>query len=186
MDDEQDGKEKGDEHQEDEEDDAIDSKEKVVMQSCPDVSLRRVRRLLRKHKGDPNKVIDVLFEEQAAQDAEEEEEKPINQESTSNAVDDKSKEQKDMESNEHEEELNEPTKESPIEEQDNEPASTPENIKKPKEKKLTAREKKRLAKQRQKQNKIAKLQAEASTSSNPDNSTQDINRVTSSMKQLYI
>lgn len=184
--DEQDEKENGDEHQEEEEEDAIDSKEKVVMQSCPDVSLRRVRRLLRKHKGDPNKVIDVLFEEQAAQDAGEEEEKSINQESAPDVVDDKSNEQKDMESKEDEKELDEPSKESPIAEQDNQLASTPENTKKPKEKKLTAREKKRLAKQRQKQNKIAKLQAEASTPSNPDNSTQDVNRVTSSMKQLYI
>ncbi|KAI7885276.1 cysteine proteinase [Lichtheimia hyalospora FSU 10163] len=175
----------GEEHQEEQED-AIDSKEKVVMQSCPEVSLRRIRRLLRKHKGDPNKVIDVIFEEQTAQDVgEEQEEKPINQENN-DSVTDKLNEPKNEEPKEHEESLNEPRKESTLAEQHDPSESTFKDTKKPKEKKLTRQEKKRMAKQRQKQNKIAKLQAAASTPSNLDSSFQDTDRVTSSMKQLYI
>ncbi|KAI9489756.1 hypothetical protein BDB00DRAFT_841255 [Zychaea mexicana] len=35
--------------------DPLDSKEKVVLAACPDTDLRKIRRLLRKHKGDPDK-----------------------------------------------------------------------------------------------------------------------------------
>ncbi|KAI7865532.1 hypothetical protein BDF14DRAFT_1824588 [Spinellus fusiger] len=38
------------------------SQEKTVQNSCPDVSVRRIRTLLRKYKGDPDKVIDFLYE----------------------------------------------------------------------------------------------------------------------------
>lgn len=42
--------------------DSPDSKEKVILNACPGTNIRKVRRLLRKHKGDPNKVIDALYE----------------------------------------------------------------------------------------------------------------------------
>ncbi|KAI8340881.1 hypothetical protein BC941DRAFT_450336 [Chlamydoabsidia padenii] len=43
-------------------DDSPDSKEKVILNACPGTSIRKIRRLLRKHKGDPDKVIDALYE----------------------------------------------------------------------------------------------------------------------------
>ncbi|CAO3614412.1 unnamed protein product [Cunninghamella blakesleeana] len=39
-----------------------DSKEKVVLIACPDTDIRKIRRLLRKHKGDTDKVIDKIYE----------------------------------------------------------------------------------------------------------------------------
>ncbi|ORY91111.1 hypothetical protein BCR43DRAFT_498523 [Syncephalastrum racemosum] len=56
---------------------ARNSKEKIVLESCPGTSLVKIRRLLRKHKGDPDEVINALYEEEygipdiKAEDAEE-------------------------------------------------------------------------------------------------------------------
>ncbi|KAI8065413.1 hypothetical protein BC940DRAFT_304028 [Gongronella butleri] len=62
----------GDNGDNDDEDNADDSKlssqEKVVLTACPDARLARVRRLLKKHKGNVDKVIDFLYELQAAKD----------------------------------------------------------------------------------------------------------------------
>lgn len=43
---------------------ARNSKEKVVLESCPGTSLVKIRRLLRKYKGDPDEVINALYEEE--------------------------------------------------------------------------------------------------------------------------
>ncbi|KAI7856370.1 hypothetical protein BDC45DRAFT_549285 [Circinella umbellata] len=53
---------KQNEEEEEEENDLLDSKEKAVLAACPDTNIRKIRRLLRKHKGDPDKVIEVLYE----------------------------------------------------------------------------------------------------------------------------
>ncbi|ORZ18158.1 hypothetical protein BCR42DRAFT_413269 [Absidia repens] len=44
--------------------DSPDSKEKVILTACPGTNIRKIRRLLRKYKGNPDKVIDALYEEQ--------------------------------------------------------------------------------------------------------------------------
>ncbi|GAN02028.1 OTU domain-containing protein 3-like [Mucor ambiguus] len=46
----------------DNKDEELSSKEKVVRSAFPDVSIRKIRRLLIKHKGDPDKVIDTMYE----------------------------------------------------------------------------------------------------------------------------
>lgn len=43
-------------------DEELSSKEKVVRSAFPDASIRKIRRLLIKHKGDPDKVIDAMYE----------------------------------------------------------------------------------------------------------------------------
>ncbi|KAI9307804.1 hypothetical protein BJ944DRAFT_228300 [Cunninghamella echinulata] len=39
-----------------------DSKEKVILNACPGTEIRKIRRLLRKYKGDTDKVIDAIYE----------------------------------------------------------------------------------------------------------------------------
>lgn len=51
-----------DRHEEAEEEDKLNSKEKVVKSAFPDASIRKIRRLLIKHKGNPDKVIDAIYE----------------------------------------------------------------------------------------------------------------------------
>lgn len=51
-----------DRHEEAEEEDELNSKEKVVKSAFPDASIRKIRRLLIKHKGNPDKVIDAIYE----------------------------------------------------------------------------------------------------------------------------
>lgn len=51
-----------DRHEEAEEEDELNSKEKVVKNAFPDASIRKIRRLLIKHKGNPDKVIDAIYE----------------------------------------------------------------------------------------------------------------------------
>ncbi|CAO3638976.1 unnamed protein product [Cunninghamella echinulata] len=38
------------------------SKEKVILNACPGTEIRKIRRLLRKHKGNTDKVIDAIYE----------------------------------------------------------------------------------------------------------------------------
>ncbi|CAO3649557.1 unnamed protein product [Mucor fragilis] len=52
---------KEDENEEDK-DEELSSKEKVVRSAFPDASIRKIRRLLIRHKGDPDKVIDAMYE----------------------------------------------------------------------------------------------------------------------------
>ncbi|KAK4521524.1 uncharacterized protein ATC70_012140 [Mucor velutinosus] len=47
---------------EEDKDEELSSKEKVVRSAFPDASIRKIRRLLIKHKGDPDKVIDAMYE----------------------------------------------------------------------------------------------------------------------------
>lgn len=44
------------------EEEELNSKEKVVKSAFPDTSIRKIRRLLIKHKGNPDKVIDAIYE----------------------------------------------------------------------------------------------------------------------------
>lgn len=44
------------------EEEELNSKEKVVKSAFPDASIRKIRRLLIKHKGNPDKVIDAIYE----------------------------------------------------------------------------------------------------------------------------
>lgn len=56
----------------------LNSKEKQILRACPGTNIRKIRRLLIKNKGDPNKVIDALYEDNTA--AEVGEEKDANEE----------------------------------------------------------------------------------------------------------
>ncbi|CAO3652291.1 unnamed protein product [Mucor hiemalis] len=47
----------------DEIDENLNSKEKQILRACPSTNIRKIRRLLIKNKGDPNKVIDTLYED---------------------------------------------------------------------------------------------------------------------------
>lgn len=50
----------------------LSSKEKVILTACPGTNIRKIRRLLVKNKGDPDKVIDALYEpDSSAENAEE-------------------------------------------------------------------------------------------------------------------
>lgn len=53
-----------DEEEEDVLVETLDSKEKVVLSACPGTRIQKVRRLLKKYHGNPNKVIDKLYEDE--------------------------------------------------------------------------------------------------------------------------
>ncbi|KAL9537843.1 hypothetical protein MBANPS3_011412 [Mucor bainieri] len=53
---------KQEEEDPDDKDEELSSKEKVVRSAFPDASIRKIRRLLIKHKGYPDKVIDAMYE----------------------------------------------------------------------------------------------------------------------------
>ncbi|KAF1799837.1 hypothetical protein FB192DRAFT_1388775 [Mucor lusitanicus] len=53
---------KSEDQNEEDKDEELSSKEKVVRSAFPDASIRKIRRLLIKHKGDPDKVIDAMYE----------------------------------------------------------------------------------------------------------------------------
>lgn len=50
------------------------------MSACPDANMVKIRRLLRKYKGDTDKVIDALYEEAAKEDENEAKSQPVQQE----------------------------------------------------------------------------------------------------------
>lgn len=59
-------------------DESLNSKEKQILRACPGANIRKIRRLLIKNKGDPNKVIDALYEDNTA--PEDADEKNVNKE----------------------------------------------------------------------------------------------------------
>lgn len=101
------------------------------MSACPDANMVKIRRLLRKYKGDTDKVIDALYEEAAKE------------------VENEAKSQPDQQEQEEQEEQKEKNEDSPKE----------QSAKKPK--RISAREKKRLDKMRRKENQRAKRQGGA-------------------------
>ncbi|CAO3703662.1 unnamed protein product [Rhizopus stolonifer] len=141
-----------------------DSKEKVVLNACPDASIRRIRRLLRKYKGNPDKVIDVLYEmEDHASDTqldmeqESVKEDPIQIETKQEIVKETMQEVVEIDvKRDFEKDLKKDTNEDINEKEEQE---TKEDLKKEKPKRLSASDRKKEAKKKQKETKLAKHQA---------------------------
>ncbi|KAF7724691.1 hypothetical protein EC973_000799 [Apophysomyces ossiformis] len=167
------------------EDSEFSSREKVVREACPDVEPRKIRRLLRKHKGNTDKVIDVLY---SVIETEENPEKPVIDDAR-HAEDNDSKEDKN-ENSHLEPSTQEATKDEPASAQAAEaiesliqPAVEQPDKQEliPKPKKIPARERKRQAKLRQKENQRAKKQQQPKEAENDEGKA-----MTQAMKQLYI
>ncbi|KAG0172319.1 hypothetical protein DFQ28_010133 [Apophysomyces sp. BC1034] len=163
----------------------LNSREKVVRDACPDTDLRQIRRLLQEHKNNTDKVIDILY---SVPETEEEPEIP-------NPNEDVGKEKATIEENmckdlpaestappdedKEESPATEPAKDiaaevlPPAEESNQEEATS-------KPKRISARERKRQAKLRQKENQRTKKQQSKEVESDAGK------RVTQAMKQLYI
>ncbi|KAI8371550.1 uncharacterized protein BYT42DRAFT_72836 [Radiomyces spectabilis] len=190
----------GNNNDDDEDDDEdMDSKEKVVLTACPGTHIRKIRRLLRKYKGNPNAVIDALYE--TTEDPPQEETTATataTLESNTSVIESEATTDPDPPHKESadEETPREPTAEPatsdetatneasvPVEssqatEVDQaEPSEEPKKTKK-KPKRLTARERKLQAKIRQKEQKLAKKRG----ASRP----QEPSIPTEAMKELYI
>jgi OTU domain-containing protein 3 len=179
--------------EEEEEDDEFDSKEKVVLNACPDASIRQIRRLLKKYKGNPDKVIDALYEENNPENDKENTENDI--ESTvknnlENAIEStvESNIENSIEMRDDEdiiEQFNDNKEQIKVEEK---LETKVDEVIKLKPKKLTASERKREAKKKQKEAKLLKEQAKAARRSKreKEESTQQNTSLSQNMKEMYI
>ncbi|KAG2234837.1 hypothetical protein INT48_000500 [Thamnidium elegans] len=197
------------------EEEGLSSKEKVVLIACPGTNIRKIRRLLIKYKGDPDKVIDALYDPkpngtdtpadavQETKDSgdidkvdnvgdidkqEDLEEKDVDQ-GKEQVVEKKDNVQQDQVADQD----TASTKEVPLITETIAPTDTKEAEKKPK--KLTTRERKEQAKKRQKEAKLEKDRAKAARRSkykqekedDPDATKSEcISKVATAMKEMYI
>ncbi|RCH89408.1 hypothetical protein CU098_009381, partial [Rhizopus stolonifer] len=178
--------EQGQENEENE-DQALTSTEKVVRNACPDTNIRKIKRLLIKYKGDPDKVIDVLYE------LEHKDEQKVGVASDNCA--EKTVDQAAIESNQEimtqEKETTENGKITP-DANCVKLVDQAETVEK-KAKKPSASERKKEAKKRQKEAKMLKEQAKAARKlkykqeqTNPDHEDSNIKATTHQMKEMYI
>ncbi|KAI8081785.1 uncharacterized protein BX664DRAFT_201146 [Halteromyces radiatus] len=162
-----------------------DSKEKVILNACPGTNIRKIRRLLRKYKGNPDKVIDVLYE---SSNSDKETKTPMMDTSTTVIDDDNNnnkliseKEQQQC-VQEEEETTSAPSNQGTMKKMQTE-KSTP--------KRISARDRKYQTKMRQKEKQREKKQQLASkhTSKAMNDTSNDTDKTANmqqSMKQLYI
>lgn len=190
-------------------DEELSSKEKVVRSAFPDASIRKIRRLLIKHKGDPDKVIDAMYEsEQVAVDlattenadkadtliqtsedmAEQKEDTAVINDSssvTNQDIPDQIPGETLLEKNEKEQEASQNQQEETSEAPDKKP------------KKLSAAERKKEQKKRQKENKLMKDRAKAARKAGyqqqaklqddkEQGTSSDVVAASQSMKEMYI
>ncbi|KAI9472259.1 MAG: hypothetical protein EXX96DRAFT_583432 [Benjaminiella poitrasii] len=177
-----------------EEEEELTSKEKVVRNACPDANIRKIRRLLIKYKGNPDKVIDALFEA----DSSHEKEKKVAEMTIEN-----NQQKKEEEAETNIEDSNDKkitrTTDNVVKEEDNDdknalPADTKETPTAPPAKKPSAAERKKEAKRRQKEKKAQKEREKAARKAKyneekekkvPEDS--DISKaIIQSMKEMYV
>jgi OTU domain-containing protein 3 len=167
----------------------LDSKEKVVRNACPDAKIRTIRRLLKKYKGDPNKVIDVIFASTIDNEADQMPKEIMD--TTSKGKTPEEAEQEPSIPKKNLDDDNVASEETVItidSLEDNAPSLLPEEtIVKPK-KKLSAAERKKEAKKRQKENKMLKDRAKAArkVSYKHEEESSSTSAVTQSMKEMHI
>ncbi|KAI9253341.1 hypothetical protein EDC94DRAFT_525340, partial [Helicostylum pulchrum] len=185
--------------EEEEEEEGLSSKEKVVLNACPGTNIRKIRRLLIKYKGYPDKVIDALYDLKPSDT-----DKPADTvQETKNIVDaNKVDNVGDMDKQEDPEEKDvDQGKDQVVEKEDDQvadqdTASIEEDaiIKDTvKPKKLTSRERKEQAKKRQKEAKLEKDRAKAARRSKHKQEDDPnaikpelISKVTTVMKEMFI
>ncbi|KAI8387320.1 hypothetical protein BD560DRAFT_419793 [Blakeslea trispora] len=150
-----------DSDQEEQEQECLTSVEKVVRNACADTSVRKIRRLLIKYKGNPDKVIDAIYEsEQKNKIKKEQQTNEGKQDESNNPADNENDQQNTFSSNPQIQEIdlaqdNAEGNHSVTEKVDD---AVPEENK---PKKPSASERKREAKKRQKEAKMLKEQAKA-------------------------
>ncbi|GAA5814957.1 hypothetical protein MFLAVUS_008460 [Mucor flavus] len=199
---------------EEEAEEDLSSKEKVVLNACPGTNIRKIRRLLIKYKGDPDKVIDALYDFQPSDT-----DKPADAAQETKDIRDADKVDNvgDIEKQEDPEEKDaDQGKDQAVEKEDDQVADqdtasieeeaiikdtvspadakeTKETEKKPK--KLTSRERKEQAKKRQKEAKLEKDRAKAARRSKDKQEKEgdldvikpdSTSKVTTTMKEMYI
>ncbi|KAI7900322.1 uncharacterized protein BX663DRAFT_545040 [Cokeromyces recurvatus] len=162
------------EDQENEEEEELNSKEKVVKNACPDANIRKIRRLLIKYKGNPDKVIDALYEEKEEKIGSKENEEGY----------DIHENKKESEKEQDNEIVEEDKNITIIEDKELSPSNT--IVKKP-----SAAERKREAKKRQKEKKLQKEREKAARKAKykqEKNTDNDIatKAIAQSMKEMYI
>ncbi|KAG1055460.1 hypothetical protein G6F43_002580 [Rhizopus delemar] len=172
--------------EEEEEDDEFDSKEKVVLNACPDISIRRIRRLLKKYKGNPDKVIDALYEENNTENDIESTIENSLENAIESTLENTVENSVEMRSDEEIiEQFNDNNEQIKVKE---ELETKVDEVITLKPKKLTASERKREAKKKQKEAKLLKEQAKAARRSKreKEESTQQNTSLSQNMKEMYI
>lgn len=160
-----------------ESEDPLDSKEKVVLSACPDANMIKIRRLLRKYKGDTDKVIDALYEEAAEYEEKEEKKQPDQRGKSAASVAQEKLEQPEQR---QEQEQKGQDQDQDQEQESREGSSREQPANKPK--RISAREKKRLDRMRRKENQRVKKQGGAMLPKTGD----DTREITHSMKEMYV
>ncbi|KAL0136729.1 hypothetical protein V8B55DRAFT_1542033 [Mucor lusitanicus] len=186
---------KSEDQNEEDKDEELSSKEKVVRSAFPDASIRKIRRLLIKHKGDPDKVIDAMYELEH-KDANNEPTNWIQQFASLQipkevvSTETQAPKEPTIQQTSEEDALVDENKEEEPQDQQEKPSEAP--LVKPK--KLSAAERKKEQKKRQKENKLMKDRAKAARKAGykqqaklQDDQEQDaLSAASQSMKEMYI
>ncbi|KAG1176077.1 hypothetical protein G6F70_003650 [Rhizopus microsporus] len=175
------------EEQDDEgkEEDVLDSKEKVILNACPDVSIYMIRRMLKKYKGDTDKVIDRFYELRVT-----EKDKDIHLKERLEIDNDGNvehlplPEQGEEKGEEKDEEKD--TEEKDKEEIEKDKERDKETTEKEKPKKMSASERKKEAKRRQKEAKLMKERAKAARRAQREKEEEKSTNEPQTMKELCI
>lgn len=184
------------EEQDDEgkEEEVLDSKEKVILNACPDVSIYMIRRMLKKYKGDTDKVIDRFYELRVTEKDKDIHLKERLEIDNDGNVDhlplpeqgeekgEEKDEEKDTEEKDKEE--IEKDKEEPGKEKGKE--TDKETTEKEKPKKMSASERKKEAKRRQKEAKLIKERAKAARRVQREKEEEKSTNEPQTMKELCI
>ncbi|KAI9282157.1 hypothetical protein BY458DRAFT_552385 [Sporodiniella umbellata] len=165
------------------EEEAYDSKEKAVLNACPDAGIRQIRRLLRKYKGDTNKVIDDLYE---SQDLSIDNDGPAIESNTNNLTDTVGQEQVPIARSVEPETakgdlIGEKEDEEPIQLKTTETCRKRETIN---PKRISASDRKKEAKRKQKEAKLVRAQARAANRATANKS--EVEHTAQLMKEMYI
>lgn len=177
------------EEQDDEgkEEDMLDSKEKVILNACPDVSIYMIRRMLKKYKGDTDKVIDRFYELRVTEkdkDIHLKERLEIDNDGNVDHLPLPEQGEEKGEEKDEEKDTEEKDKEEPGKEKDKK--TDKETTEKEKPKKMSASERKKEAKRRQKEAKLMKERAKAARRVQREKEEEKSTNEPQTMKELCI
>lgn len=170
------------EQDEGKEEEVLDSKEKVVLNACPDVSIYMIRRMLKKYKGDTDKVIDRFYELRVTEKDEDihlKERIEVDNDGNVDRLPLPEQEGKDEEKDTEERDKEEP-------EIENNKEKDKKATEKEKPKKMSASERKKEAKRRQKETKLLKERAKAARRVQREKEEERSTNEPQAMKELCI
>ncbi|ORX62983.1 cysteine proteinase [Hesseltinella vesiculosa] len=187
-------KEKSLDEEEDPQPSTETSKEKMILNSCPGANMVKVRRLLRKYKGDVDKVIDALYEQEVTKTTDDNcsvdqdtkpDDEPKDHQVPASKPDDTDTLPIDDSEQDKRESHGTATEKIPSAAENSTflPHDPPKAAPKPK-KRMSKQQKKEQARQRRKEQRLDRKREQASLQATTSDATAD--DLTSNMKQLYI